>query len=143
MKKILKTSGTFVRVLRILVGLIFLSEGIQKFISPEEVGSGRFAKIGFENPEFWAQFTGAFEIFCGLLVLLGLIIRIAVIPLTIIMVVAFIETKWPILVERGFWPFAHECRTDVLMMVLLIYLFVYGAGINSLDYKIYKSKHQL
>ncbi|TCK83651.1 DoxX family protein [Albibacterium bauzanense] len=143
MKDIFKTSATFIVALRILVGLIFFFEGIQKFIRPEEVGLGRFAKIGFENPEFWAHFTGIFEIFCGLLVLLGLVMRIAIIPLIVIMAVAFIETKWPILIEQGFWPFAHEYRTDLLMTVLLIYLLVYGAGINSLDYKIYKSKYQL
>lgn len=143
MKNIFKTSAIFIGALRMLVGLIFLSEGIQKFIRPEEVGSGRFAKIGFENPEFWAHFTGAFEILCGTLVILGLLIRMAVIPLIIIMAVAFIETKWPILIGKGFWSFAHEYRTDLLVTVLLIYLLVYGAGVNSLDYKIYKSKYQL
>ncbi|GGI23367.1 MULTISPECIES: DoxX family protein [Pedobacter] len=143
MKNIFKTSAIFIGALRMLVGLIFLSEGIQKFIRPEEVGSGRFAKIGFENPEFWAHFTGAFEILCGTLVILGLLIRMAVIPLIIIMAVAFIETKWPILIGKDFWSFAHEYRTDLLVTVLLIYLLVYGAGVNSLDYKIYKSKYQL
>lgn len=46
---------------RLVVGLIFLSEGIQKFLFPELVGAGRFEKIGFENPEFWALFVAFFR----------------------------------------------------------------------------------
>jgi len=34
---------------RLIVGLVFLSEGIQKFLFPDLVGKVRFAKIGFEN----------------------------------------------------------------------------------------------
>jgi uncharacterized membrane protein YphA (DoxX/SURF4 family) len=44
------------------------------------------------------------------------------------MVVAFITTKLPILMNKGFWQFAHEYRTDFAMTLLLIYLFLYGAG---------------
>ena len=56
-------------IIRLVVGLIFLSEGIQKFLFPELTGPGRFEKIGFDNPEFWAYFTGVFEIICGTFVL--------------------------------------------------------------------------
>jgi uncharacterized membrane protein YphA (DoxX/SURF4 family) len=115
-------------LVRFVVGLIFLSEGIQKYLFPDQLGTGRFAKIGFSHPEFWAYFTGSFEMLCGLLVLLGIFIRITVIPLFIIMMVAFITTKWPLLIDKGFWPFAHEYRTDFAMTLLLIYLFIYGSN---------------
>ena len=59
-------------LIRIIVGLIFLTEGIQKFIFPNMLGPGRFEKIGFTDPEFWAYLTGTFEILCGTFVLLGL-----------------------------------------------------------------------
>lgn len=123
---------------RLIVGLIFLSEGIQKFLFPELVGTGRFEKIGFSEPEFWAYFVATFEIICGSLVLLGLLIRLASIPLFIIMVTAFITTKVPILMNEGFWRMAHEYRTDFAMTLLLIYLFIYGAGKWSVDSIIYK-----
>ncbi len=123
---------------RLIVGLIFLSEGIQKFLFPELVGTGRFEKIGFSEPEFWAYFVATFEIICGSLVLLGLLIRLASIPLFIIMVTAFITTKVPILMNEGFWRMAHEYRTDFAMTLLLIYLFIYGAGKCSVDSIIYK-----
>jgi len=133
MKKLLYTSSYPFLLCRLAVGLIFLSEGIQKFIRPEEAGSGRFAKIGFSSPDFWAHFTGAFEIGCGLLLLIGLFTRFAVIPLLIVMITAFVTTKLPILTGKGFWPFAHEYRTDFAMTLLLTLLLIYGAGKPSVD----------
>jgi len=115
-------------LIRLVVGLIFLTEGIQKYLYPELLGTGRFLKIGFSDPSFWAYFTGAFEIVCGILIILGILVRLVSIPPLIVMVVAFITTKWPILINKGFWPFAHEYRTDFAMTLLLIYLIVYGAG---------------
>ena len=108
-------------IIRLIVGLVFLSEGIQKFLFPELLGTGRFLKIGFSHPAFWAYFTGIFEIICSLFVLLGLFIRLFSIPLIIIMITAFITTKWPILIEKGFWVMAHEYRTDFAMTFLLLY----------------------
>ncbi len=137
--KIFNTSNDYRTLLvRIIVGLIFLSEGIQKFLFPELDGTGRFIKIGFSNPAFWAYFTATFEIICGLLVLAGFITRLASIPLLIIMITAFVTTKWPILIHKGFWPMAHEYRTDFAMTVLVIYLLIYGAGNFSIDSKIYR-----
>jgi len=136
---VLKTPALPVLLIRLTVGLTFLSEGIQKYIRPEDVGAGRFAKIGFSNPDFWAHFTGTFEIICGTLMLLGLFTRFAAIPLLIIMIVAFITTKYPILIDTGFWSFAHEYRTDFAMTLLLIFLFINGGGKNSLDIKLYNS----
>lgn len=126
-------------IARIIVGLIFLSEGIQKYLFPELLGTGRFEKIGFTDPAFWAYFTGTFEIICGSLILLGLLTRLAVIPLFIIMMTAFVTTKWPILINKGFWEMAHEYRTDFAMTLLLIYLFIYGSGQWSIDSLITKS----
>ena len=124
---------------RLIVGLVFVSEGIQKYLFPELVGTGRFEKIGFEDPAFWAYFAGTFEIICGFLLLLGLLTRLTAIPLFIIMLTAFVTTKWPILVDKGFWAMAHEYRTDFAMTLLLVYLFIYGAGKWSVDSIIYKS----
>ena len=131
------SDNKWIILVRLIVGLIFLSEGIQKYLFPDLLGVGRFTKIGFSDPAFWAYFTGSFEIFCGLLILLGLITRLAAIPLLIIMMTAFVTTKWPILMNSGFWPMAHEYRTDFAMTLLLIYLMISGAGRWSLDFKFY------
>ena len=123
-------------LIRLTVGLIFLTEGIQKYLFPELLGTGRFLTIGFSHPAFWAYFTGTFEIICGFLIIIGLITRVASIPLIIIMITAFISTKIPILVHKGVWPWAHEYRTDFAMTLLLVYLLIYGAGRWSVDSKI-------
>jgi len=126
-------------LIRLIVGLIFLSEGIQKFLFPELLGPGRFLKIGFSDPEFWAYFTGTFEIICGTFVLIGLLTRIVSIPLLIILITAFVTTKWPMLIEKGFWVMAHEYRTDFALTLLLIYLLRYGGGRWSVDSTIGKT----
>jgi len=127
-------------LIRLTVGLIFLSEGIQKFIFPDLLGTGRFEKIGFSDPAFWAYFTATFEILCSIFVLLGLLTRVAAIPLLIIMITAFITTKWQLLVTKGFWTFAHEYRTDFALTLLLIYLLIYNGGRCSLNKLIFKFK---
>ena len=131
-----KTGNVPALLCRLAVGLIFLSEGLQKYLFPETLGTGRFAKIGFSDPGFWAYFTGTFEIVCGILVLIGLFTRLAAIPLLIIMIVSFITTKYPELIEKGFWFMAHDYRTDFAMTLLLIYLIIHGGGKKSIDYTI-------
>jgi uncharacterized membrane protein YphA (DoxX/SURF4 family) len=125
-------------LVRIIIGLVFLSEGIQKYLFPELLGTGRFIKIGFDHPAFWAYFTAIFEILCAALVLVGLFTRIAAIPLLIIMMTAFVTTKWPVLMNAGFWPMAHEYRTDLAMTLLLIYLLISGGGRWSADINLFK-----
>ena len=123
-------------LIRLMVGLVFLSEGIQKFLYPDEIGVGRFAKIGLPEPEFLAYFVASFEITCGILIVLGLLTRLAVLPTITIMLVAIATTKVPILIEKGFWPMAHEARTDFSMLLGSIYLLIVGAGSWSLDKKL-------
>jgi uncharacterized membrane protein YphA (DoxX/SURF4 family) len=115
------------------VGAVFLSEGIQKFLFSQQLGTGRFTKIGIPMPEFTAPFVGVAEIVCGALLLLGLLTRLAAIPLIIDMIVAIATTKIPILVDRGFWAMAHESRTDFAMLLGSIFLLLAGAGSLSLD----------
>lgn len=120
-------------LIRLAVGAVFLSEGIQKFLFPGELGSGRFAKIGLPNPEFLGPFVGTFEITCGAAVLAGLLTRLAAVPLITIMLVALTTTKVPILMNKGFWAMAHESRTDWSMLLGSICLLIIGAGPWSLD----------
>lgn len=127
------TAPAWTILIRLSVGAVFLSEGIQKFINPADVGAGRFEKIGFPNPAFVAQFVGSFEIVCGVLVLLGLFTRLAVIPIIIIMLMAISTTKIPILPDKGFWSMAHEARTDYAMLLGSLFLLIVGAGRWSLD----------
>jgi putative oxidoreductase len=127
-------------LIRLAVGLVFLSEGIQKFLFPADIGSGRFAKIGLPSPEFLGPFVGTFEIVCGTLVVVGLVTRLAVIPLIVIMLVAISSTKIPILLDKGFWSMAHEARTDFAMLFGAIFLLIVGAGRFSIDSRLSNPK---
>ncbi|WP_042292122.1 DoxX family protein [Paraburkholderia mimosarum] len=141
-----KESGwTF--LVRFMVGLVvFFPEGIQKIAFPAILGAGRFAKIGIPWPDFMGPFVGVFEICCGLLIILGLLTRLAAIPLIVIMIVAIVSTKVPILIgsdfwifhlpklsRYGFWSMLHESRPDFDMLLGSVYLLIAGGGRWSLD----------
>jgi putative oxidoreductase len=123
-------------LIRLIVGGVFLSEGVQKFLYPDAQGVGRFAKIGIPAPEVMAPFVGVCEIVCGVFFLLGLLTRFAAITMTINMLVAISTTKVPILLHDGFWKMAHEARTDWAMLLGSIFLLVVGAGRWSFDAKV-------
>ncbi|MEO8887275.1 MAG: DoxX family protein [Mucilaginibacter sp.] len=127
-------------IIRLLVGMVFLSEGIQKFLFPVADGAGRFAKIGIPHPDFLGPFVGATEIICGTLLVIGLITRLVVVPLLIVILTAIITTKIPMLIGKGFWATAHDGRADFSMLMGLIFLLIYGAGKYSLDNRLFNRK---
>jgi len=146
-KHIFYTSSESTTILiRIMVGAVFLAEGIQKFLYPAMRGVGRFEKMGFPNPEFFASFVGTFEILAGLLILCGLVTRVAAFTMLINMTVAIVVTKIPIafgesfgpfmlreLKTYGFWSMVHEMRTDFAMWLGSLFLIIKGGGRWSLD----------
>lgn len=133
-------------LIRFVVGLVFASEGIQKFLYAEAQGSGRFAKIGIPAPEVMGPFVGVVETGCGVLLLVGLGTRLAALPLVVDMLVALASTKLPILLGHGYWLFAHtsapkaglwaflhESRTDLSMLCGATFLAIVGSDRWSLD----------
>ena len=154
MNKILQTNASgSVILIRLVVGGIFLSEGVQKFLYPAENGAGRFAKIGIPSPDVMGPFVGVVEIVCDALILIGFLTRLAAIPLIINMLVAILSTKIPILLGQGFWGFslrnlpyygfwgmAHEARTDFSMLLGSLFLLIVGAGALSIDAKLTNHK---
>lgn len=141
-----------VAIIRLLVGWVFLVEGILKFMLPDELGVGRFTSIGIPAPQVMAPFVGVVEIVCGALVLAGLFTRFAAIALMIDISVAIISTKIPMWLGHGYWRFSlpklkhygflsmlHEARTDLSMVLGLIFLLMVGSGAWSLDAKLWQS----
>jgi putative oxidoreductase len=133
-------------LIRVMVGLVFVTEGIQKFLYPDELGVGRFLKIGIPAPETMAPFVGVVEIVCGGLLILGLLARLAAMPLIITISTAIVTTKIPMLLGHGIWRFTlaklprygflsmiHEARTDLAMLLGLLFLLIVGAGAWSVD----------
>lgn len=133
-QKITKTDVSKTTILiRLMVGAVFLSEGIQKFLFANTRGAGRFEKIGLPYPEFLGSFVGTFEVICGFLLLIGLFTRLASLPLIVIMLVAIAITKSEILIEKGFWEMMHSSRTDWTMLLGSIFLLIKGGGKWSAD----------
>jgi len=133
MERVTENCSKAIVLIRILVGWVFLSEGIQKFLFPAALGEGRFAKIGIPWPHWTAPFVGGVEIVFGVLVLVGLFTRLAAIPLLIDILVALVTTKLPLLMKSGVWSALHEARTDVSMLLGLIFLVIVGGGAYSFD----------
>ncbi len=132
-KLLASNASPSVILIRLIVGGVFLSEGVQKFLFPGDLGVGRFTKIGIPFPEVMAPFVGVVEIVGGMLLLAGFLTRLAAIPLVINMLVAITTTKIPILQKSGFWAMAHEARVDYAMLLGCIFLLIAGAGTWSLD----------
>ena len=133
-------------LIRLMVGLVFFEEGIQKFLFPAMQGAGRFARIGIPAPAPTAYFVGLVEIVCGALIVLGLFTRLAAIPLLIDISTAIASTKIPILLGHGYWRFHlpqlsrygawamfSEARTDFSMLLGLLFLLIVGGGPLSFD----------
>jgi putative oxidoreductase len=134
-------------LVRLLIGaVVFLPEGIQKLLFPDVFGAGRFLPIGIPYSDVMGPFVGVVEIICGALITIGLFTRLAAIPLIVIMIVAIVSTKIPILLGHdfwifhvaklpryGFWSMAHEARADLCMLLGALYLLIEGAGKWSLD----------
>src|SRR6478672_5621912 len=135
-----RASGA-VALIRLYVGLIFAGEGVLKFLRPDQLGPGRFDKAGIPAGTFFAYLDGVFEIACGLLILAGLLTRLATIPMIVDMIGALAITKVPLLwgnaplypKEGGFWDFFHEGRLEVAMLCGCVYLLIAGAGTLSVD----------
>ncbi|WP_160070351.1 DoxX family protein [Sphingobacterium bovisgrunnientis] len=142
-QKITKTDVSKTTILiRLMVGAVFLSEGIQKFLFADTRGAGRFEKIGLPYPEFLGSFVGTLEVICGFLLLIGLFTRLASLPLIVIMLVAIATTKSEILIEKGFWEMMHSSRTDWTMLLGSIFLLIKGGGKWSAD-KTFENKWRI
>lgn len=124
-------------LIRFMVGFIFFTEGFQKFLFPHVRGAGRFEQMGMPAPEFLSYFVASFEVVCGVLILLGLLTRLAAIPIIFIMLVVIIMTRLPTLINENFWVMMYISKIDFAMLIGAIYLFIEGSGRWSVDRKLF------
>ena len=120
-------------LVRVIVGLVFLTEGILKFLRPSELGVGRFAHIGLPYPHLLAPVVGAVEIAGGAALIFNFFAGDAALLLLLVILTAIFTTKVPILTGHHLGPFGppkldrygiltfiHEARTDLAMLFGLI-----------------------
>jgi len=132
----------------LVCGIVFLNEGILKFLDPATNGAGRFANIGIPAPEFFGPFVASVEVLGGITLILGLFTRIVALALFLNISVAIFTTKIPVLLGHGYLGFSlmkvknygllsmiHEARTDLAMWFSLLFLLLSGPGSLSIDSK--------
>jgi uncharacterized membrane protein YphA (DoxX/SURF4 family) len=92
-------------LVRAIVGLVFIFEGVLKFALPAEFGAGSFAAIGLPFSHILAPAVGGVEIAGGLAVLFNFYAGEASLLLSAIMITALVATKLPVLLGRPLGPF--------------------------------------
>ncbi len=121
-------------LIRVIVALVFITEGVLKFVYPSELGAGRLERIGFPFPHALSPLVGLGEIVAGAAVLANFYAGDAAVLLLSIILTAIVSTKIPILLGHSIGPFAlqknvshygilgflHEARTDLAMFFSLI-----------------------
>lgn len=136
-------SGT--TLIQVMVGSVFVWEAIMKFVFPNTLGAGRFSLLGIPAPAATSPFDAVFEAGCGLLLMFGLLTRLAAIPMIADMVVAILSTKIPLLLgssllppppvppQVGFWAMLHAVRSDYAQLMFTAFLLSAGPGVWALD----------
>jgi uncharacterized membrane protein YphA (DoxX/SURF4 family) len=129
-------------LIRTVVGLVFLLEGVLKFVQPDTMGVGRFAAIGLPAPNLLAPLVGGVEIAGGAAILLNFFAGDAAIALLVVIFTALITTKFPIMLGRPLGPFSlekldnygwltffHQARLDLSMIFSLLAIAI-DAGVH-------------
>jgi len=142
--------GAWTVIIRLMLAGVFIPEGIQKFVFADILGAGRFERIGIPSPDILAPLVGGFEVICGALLFAGLFTRLAAVPIIVIMIVAVLSTKVPILLGQDFWIFhapagqrygmwgmLHEIRTDWSMLLAAVFVLLSGGGRWSADQRFF------
>jgi uncharacterized membrane protein YphA (DoxX/SURF4 family) len=134
-------------LIRVITGIVFLTEGLLKFVYPGELGSGRFEHIGLPAPHLLAPVVASIEIAAGAALIFNAYAGQAAILLLCVIATAIVTTKIPILLGNGFGSFSvpkntahtgflgfiHEARTDLAMLFSLIAILIdSGVGRTSL-----------
>jgi putative oxidoreductase len=108
-------------ILRIVVGLLFVSHGGQKL----------FGWFGGQPVPLGSLFgtAGLIEIILGLLITIGLFTSYAAFIASGEMAVAYFMAHFP----KSFWPLENEGEPAVLFCFVFLYMATQGSGIWSVD----------
>jgi putative oxidoreductase len=108
-------------IVRVVVALLFLEHGLQKFFGIPVPGPAQLPPL--------LQVQAAIEIVGGILLLVGAYTRVVAFILSGDMAVAYFMSHHP----RAFFPVANGGDAAILYCFIFLYLVFAGAGIWSLD----------
>ena len=132
-------------LIRIVVGIVFITEGVLKFVHPDDLGAGRFARTGLPLPAVLAPVVAVVECLGGLALVFNFAPGFAALALLGVISVALVTTKVPLLLGRNLGPFPvikapyhgilgflHEARTDLSMLAgTLALVWRHGLGLKN------------
>jgi putative oxidoreductase len=113
---------------RITIGYVFIEAGWGKLHHLDSV-TQFFVSLGIPLAQIQAPVVSFLEFFCGVLILVGFLTRLASLPLIGTMVVAITTAKIKALTGLS----ALFGFIEYLYIVLLVWLLIEGAGALSLD----------
>jgi putative oxidoreductase len=113
---------------RLTLGVVFSSTGFGKLQNLDKV-TGFFVELGIPAPAFNAALVAWCELLCGGLLLVGLLSRLATVPLVVTMVVAILTAK-----RSEIHGLADLVGTvEFAYLVLLVAVGIGGPGAASVD----------
>lgn len=129
--------GSATLLLRLVLGIIFVVHGYAKlFKDPGPKGTSSFLQsLKIPAPLFFAYVVGVVEFFGGVLVILGLLTRLAALLIAINMVVATWKVKFKTglvtKVMEGGWSGGYEL--DLALFAIAVVLALLGGGRFAID----------
>jgi putative oxidoreductase len=119
-------------VLRSVAAAIFVAQGARKLFAAPEAAHGRanlerlIAQRDLPRPDRLAWLVAITELLCGFALGLGILTRLAAVPLAVVLLVAILGYKW----RAGFiggwdWPLS--------VLAIVVAIGIVGAGAISLD----------
>ena len=109
-----------------IVGYVFLVSGIIKM--NDSNFQVVFLSLGLPFPSTTLFLVAITEIACSMLIIGGMYVKQATLPLIAIISGAIYLTKWPIIFDKGILDFAFEARLDIIMLILLLLIGRYIPG---------------
>ena len=120
-------------VLRVIVGVIMAAHGLQKVQrGPAEFGRTALDSLGVPAPGFMGYVVTFAELGGGILLILGLLTRLAAVVLTVDLVVAIllVKVRVGLIAEEGAGAGAE---LDLALIAGVVALLLMGAGALSVD----------
>ena len=121
---------------RFTIGVVFIESGWGKLHNLEKV-IGYFQSLGIPAAQYQAPFVATTELVAGALILIGLVTRLASIPLVVTMVIAILTAKRE---DIHGWTDVFGI-SEFLYIVLLLWLLFSGPGKFSVDEQVRKSRN--
>lgn len=131
-----RVAGAAPVVLRVVIGLVMAAHGWQKLtmMGPANFGSDMLAGLGIPAPVAFGYLVTFTELIGGLLLIVGLLTRLATLPLIVILAVATIAVKLDIGLIAGAGAPMPGAELDLTLIAGLVAVLLLGPGRPSLDH---------